>query len=152
MGLISGLGRSPEEGMATHFSIPAWEILQIEEWGRLQSIGCKELDRTEATEHAPCSAFNEHPIWFFLHNNEPGSKSNILLLKLRYRNQPVSLTRFLFRNSFGHSNLQIMNNWNPKILQFNVENNLNMGTKMLLVEDFKIKFFKHCKWIPKETG
>ena len=63
------------------------------------------------------------------------------LIKVRYRNQPVSLTRFLFRNNFGHSNLQIMNNWNPKILQFNVENNLSMGTKMLLVEDYKIKFF-----------
>lgn len=35
----------------------------------------------------------------------------------------------------------MMNNWNPKILQFNVENHLSMGTKMLLVEDYKIKFF-----------
>ena len=35
IGLIPGLGRSPEgEGMATHFSILVWEILWTEEPGR----------------------------------------------------------------------------------------------------------------------
>ena len=32
-GSISGLGRSPGEGMATHFSILAWEIPWTEEPG-----------------------------------------------------------------------------------------------------------------------
>ena len=32
--------------MATHYSILAWEILCIEETGRLQSMGSKELDTT----------------------------------------------------------------------------------------------------------
>ena len=36
-GLIPGSGRSPE--MATHFSIPVWEIPWTEEPGRLQSMG-----------------------------------------------------------------------------------------------------------------
>ena len=34
-GLISGLGRSLEEGMATLFSIPAWRIPWREKPGRL---------------------------------------------------------------------------------------------------------------------
>ena len=38
------------EGMATHSSI-AWRIPWTEEPGRLQSIGHKELNVTEATEH-----------------------------------------------------------------------------------------------------
>ena len=44
--------------MATHPSILAWEIPWTEEAGRLQSMGCKELDMIErlnmgmrATEH-----------------------------------------------------------------------------------------------------
>ena len=43
-----------EEGTATHSSILAWRILWIEEPGRLQSIGHKESDTTqaEATEHS----------------------------------------------------------------------------------------------------
>ena len=36
MGLIPGLGRSPEEGMETHSSILAWRILWKEEPGGLQ--------------------------------------------------------------------------------------------------------------------
>ena len=35
-GLIPGLGRSLEEVMATHFSIPAWRIPWTEEPGGLQ--------------------------------------------------------------------------------------------------------------------
>ena len=35
---IPGLGRSPGEEMATHFSILAWEILWTEEPGRPQSM------------------------------------------------------------------------------------------------------------------
>ena len=33
MGLIPGLGRSPEKEMATHSNIPAWEIPWTEEPG-----------------------------------------------------------------------------------------------------------------------
>ena len=36
-----------EEGMATHSSILAWRIPQIEEPGRLQSMGLQESDMTE---------------------------------------------------------------------------------------------------------
>ena len=38
--------------MATHSSSLAWAITWTEEPGGLQSIGHKELDMTEATEHA----------------------------------------------------------------------------------------------------
>ena len=34
-----------EEEMATHSSVPAWEIPQTEELGRLQSVGIAESDR-----------------------------------------------------------------------------------------------------------
>ena len=47
-GLIPGSGRSPGEGMATHFSILAWKIPSTEEPGRLHSPwGSKESDMTE---------------------------------------------------------------------------------------------------------
>ena len=38
-GLISGSGRSLEEGMTTHSSIQAWRIPWTEEPGRLQFMG-----------------------------------------------------------------------------------------------------------------
>ena len=38
-GLIPGLGRLLEKGMATHSSILPWRIPWTEEPGRLQSIG-----------------------------------------------------------------------------------------------------------------
>ena len=38
-----------EKGMASHSSILAWRIPWTEVSGGLQSIGCKELDMTEAT-------------------------------------------------------------------------------------------------------
>ena len=41
-----------EEGTATHSSILAWRIPWTEESGGLQSMSYKELDMTEATEHA----------------------------------------------------------------------------------------------------
>ena len=46
-GLISGLGRSPGEGMATHSSILAWRIPWTEEPGRLTVHGVAESDMTE---------------------------------------------------------------------------------------------------------
>ena len=45
--LASGLGRSPGEGMATHFSILAWRILWTEEPGGLYSVhGIKKRQTT----------------------------------------------------------------------------------------------------------
>ena len=43
MGSIPGLGRFPEEGVATHSSILAWIIPLTEEPGRLQSIGLQRV-------------------------------------------------------------------------------------------------------------
>ena len=48
-------GEDPlEEGMATHSSILAWRILWTEKPVRLWSLGHKESDTTEATEHTAC--------------------------------------------------------------------------------------------------
>ena len=41
--LIPGLGRSLEEGMATHSSILDWRIPWTEEPGRLQFIGSQRV-------------------------------------------------------------------------------------------------------------
>ena len=46
--LISGLGRSPREGSATHPSILAWEIPRTEEPGELQSTGSQS--RTQLSD------------------------------------------------------------------------------------------------------
>ena len=46
---VQSLGQEDplEKGMATHSSVLAWRIPWIEEPGRLQSMGHKELDMTE---------------------------------------------------------------------------------------------------------
>ena len=43
LALIPKLGRSLEEGMATHSSILAWRIQWVEEPGRLQSMGSQRV-------------------------------------------------------------------------------------------------------------
>ena len=43
LGLIPGLGRSPEKEMATHSSILAWEIPWTEEPGGLQPMGSQRV-------------------------------------------------------------------------------------------------------------
>ena len=50
---LQSLGREDpqEEEMATHSSILVWENPWTEEPGGLQSLGCKELDKTEHTVH-----------------------------------------------------------------------------------------------------
>ena len=50
---VRSLGREDplEEGMAIHFRVLAWRIPWIEKPGGLQSMGRKELDTTETTEH-----------------------------------------------------------------------------------------------------
>ena len=42
-GSIPGLGRSPEEGMATQPSTLPWRIPRTEEPGRLQSLGSQRV-------------------------------------------------------------------------------------------------------------
>ena len=51
---VQFLGREDplEEGTETHSSILAWRILWTEAPGWLQSIGRKESDMTEVTEHS----------------------------------------------------------------------------------------------------
>ena len=48
---IQSLGREDplEEGMVTHSSILVWKIPWTGKAGRLQSRGCQESDKTEAT-------------------------------------------------------------------------------------------------------
>ena len=48
---VGSLGQEDllEMGMATHSSILAWRIPQMEEPGGLQSVGLQRLDMTEAT-------------------------------------------------------------------------------------------------------
>ena len=43
---IPGSGRSPGKGNGNPLQFPAWEILQTEEPGRLQSVGFQESDMT----------------------------------------------------------------------------------------------------------
>ena len=52
MGLILGQEDPLEEGMATPSSILAWRIPQKRNLLGYSSYGCRELDTTEATEHA----------------------------------------------------------------------------------------------------
>ena len=52
VGLIPELGRTLEEGMATHSSILAWRIPWTEEPDGLQSIGLQRIGYDLATEHA----------------------------------------------------------------------------------------------------
>ena len=50
----AGSGRSLEEGMATHASIPAWNIPWTEEPGGPRSISVAESDLSEATHTRMC--------------------------------------------------------------------------------------------------
>ena len=60
MGLIPGLGRSPEEGMATHSNILAWRIPWTEEPGRLHSIASQRV-RHNWSDWAPTHPyFSQH--------------------------------------------------------------------------------------------
>ena len=47
LGFISGLGRSPDEGMAAHNIILVWRSPWTEERGELQSVGSQESDTSE---------------------------------------------------------------------------------------------------------
>ena len=52
VGLIPGLERSPEEGMATHSSVLAWRIPWTEEPGGLQSIGLQSRTQLSTAQQA----------------------------------------------------------------------------------------------------
>ena len=43
VGSVPRSGRPPEEGMATHSSIPAWRIPWTDEPGRVQSLGSQRV-------------------------------------------------------------------------------------------------------------
>ena len=47
LGFITGLGRSPDEGMAAHNIILVWRSPWTEEPGELQSVGSQESDTSE---------------------------------------------------------------------------------------------------------
>ena len=52
LGLIPGLGRSPEGGHATHSSILAWRIPWTVKPGGLQSMGSQRVGHNWATMHS----------------------------------------------------------------------------------------------------
>ena len=60
--MVRSLGREDplEKGMATHFSILAWEIPSTEEPRVLQSMCCKESDATKCAREHMCICTNTH--------------------------------------------------------------------------------------------
>ena len=79
--------------MATHSSTLAWEISWTEEPGRLQSMGCEELDRTEQLHfHFSLSCIGEGngtPLQYCCPENpmdgeEPGRLKSMGLLRVRH--------------------------------------------------------------------
>ena len=65
MGLIPPLGRSPGEGMETHYSILAWKIPLIEDPDKLQSMGSQNVRHD--LEHSSSIIFfnkiHEKSVW-----------------------------------------------------------------------------------------
>ena len=66
MSLIPGSGRAPGGGTATHSNILAWRIPWTEDPGGLQSIGHKESDRNEVTEHGTDGRCHQQEMWVAL--------------------------------------------------------------------------------------
>ena len=58
------------DGMATHFSILAWEIPWIEQTGGLQSMGLQRVGRKLATEHTCTQVEQEGNIALHILNGE----------------------------------------------------------------------------------
>ena len=70
-GSVPGLGRSPEEGMATHSSILAWRIpMDRGAWRATAQRLAKESDTTEATWHVLCASEYLENIRTFISNEE----------------------------------------------------------------------------------
>ena len=61
LGLIPGLGRPPEKGVAPHSSILAWRIAWMEEPGRLRSADREESDMTERLTYLLSSSHSDPP-------------------------------------------------------------------------------------------
>ena len=66
MSSIPGSGRAPGGGTATHSNILAWRIPWTEDPGGLQSIGHKESDRNEVTEHGTDGRCHQQEMWVAL--------------------------------------------------------------------------------------
>ena len=64
-----------EEGMATHSSILAWRIPWTEEPGKLQSMGRKESNMTEASEHT-LNSWGWTKQWRIYNNRFPPTSSS----------------------------------------------------------------------------
>ena len=60
--MVRSLGREDplEKGMATHFSILAWEIPWTEEPSGLQSMCCKESDAIKCVHEHMCMCMHAH--------------------------------------------------------------------------------------------
>ena len=67
MGLIPGSGRSPEEGMATHSSVLAWEAPWTEKPAGYSPWDCKEFNTTEhtCTHTQRNSEHSQSAVWLF---------------------------------------------------------------------------------------
>ena len=59
-----------EEGMATHSGILTWRIPWTEESRGLQSMGSKELDMTEATQHTHNESYKFKSLLLKTHSTE----------------------------------------------------------------------------------
>ena len=60
-GSVPGWGRSPGEGMATHSSILPWKIPQMEELGRVQSMGSQRVGHNWVTSLTHRSSRHKPP-------------------------------------------------------------------------------------------
>ena len=70
--------------MATHSSILAWRIPWREEPGRLQSIGRKELDMTEVSEHTAHILFSMVVVPIYIPINSVGESPLLHILSSIY--------------------------------------------------------------------
>ena len=105
-GSIPGLGRSLEEGMATHSSILAWRISWTEEPGGLQSTGSQRVrhDRAQDRERwrwdspgAPkfCPYFNTSLILLALSR----ARNSLCIFSLRFCNSQIKES-FIHNDTF----------------------------------------------------
>ena len=81
--------------MASHSSILAWRIPWIEEPGKLQSVGCTELNTNERLTHDiyhPCQLNHNQDIFLFLHQCKIYYANFFLLLLLSTVRLPVLKT------------------------------------------------------------
>ena len=84
--------------MVTHSSVPAWRIPWTEEPGRLQSMGCKEVDITERLTDTDINIPNPAFLWLvtvmwpqglYTARNSPGQNPGVGSLSLLQRIFPT---------------------------------------------------------------